>query len=255
MEINVNSQEISTGLRGFLEESGSLGKEAPFIEWRSKASALLRMGFGAQSEQVLEFQAATTVKNEGYTTAHGRNRDLELWRQDAVSRGKAALSSAIYILDMQSGDSYLDDVSIDPELWVHVQGLISSEDWSKVPAAVAIFVEDKVRRWAGDPKNANNTSMIGKVLYVTVLGNSGTLRLGRQDSEVEGWRSLGTGLAQAIGNVDRHRIQQRADIRRYAMGVLGLGSLLLTQIRYENPASVAEAEAAAEASGTMGLES
>jgi hypothetical protein len=42
------------------------------------------------------------------------------------------------------------------------------------------------------------------------------------------------GFAQAMGNVDRHRIQQRQDARRYAIGVFGLGSLLLTQLRYEH---------------------
>jgi hypothetical protein len=30
---------------------------------------------------------------------------------------------------------------------------------------------------------------------------------------------------------------------RYALGVLGLGSLLLTQVRYEHPASIKDAEA------------
>jgi len=42
------------------------------------------------------------------------------------------------------------------------------------------------------------------------------------------------GLAQAVGNVDRHRLQNRADAKRYAIGVLGVGSLLLTQLRFEH---------------------
>ena len=42
------------------------------------------------------------------------------------------------------------------------------------------------------------------------------------------------GFAQALGNVDRHRIQSREDAQRYAIGVLGLGSLLLTQLRHEH---------------------
>jgi hypothetical protein len=35
-------------------------------------------------------------------------------------------------------------------------------------------------------------------------------------------------------------------VKRYAMGVLGLGSLLLTQLRFEHPAQILEAESEAE---------
>ncbi len=118
---------------------------------------------------------------------------------------------------------------IDAELWQHVRGLVDSGDWDKVAAAVAIFVEHRVRKWAG-----LTNSLVGKGLYATALGDGGSLRLGSQQSEHEGWRALAMGLAQAVGNVDRHRLQERSDARRYALGVLGLGSLLLTQIRYEH---------------------
>lgn len=43
--------------------------------------------------------------------------------------------------------------------------------------------------------------------------------------------ALGTDFAQALGNVDRHKIQSRDDAKRYAFGILGLGSLLQTQLR------------------------
>jgi hypothetical protein len=42
------------------------------------------------------------------------------------------------------------------------------------------------------------------------------------------------GFAMALRNVDTHRIQRRDDDKRYALGVLGTGSLLLTQLRYEH---------------------
>ena len=51
---------------------------------------------------------------------------------------------------------------------------------------------------------------------------------------------LGMGFAQALSNVDRHHIQDRDDARRYAIGVLGLGSLLLTQLRHEHADHFAE---------------
>jgi hypothetical protein len=69
---------------------------------------------------------------------------------------------------------------------------------------------------------------------VRLRANDGQYRLGRESGEWEGWRGLGMGFAQALGNVDRHNIQRRDDAKRYAFGVLGLGSLILTQLRYQH---------------------
>jgi len=46
--------------------------------------------------------------------------------------------------------------------------------------------------------------------------------------------SLGIGFAQAVGKVDRHRLQNRDYAKRYAIGVLGTDSLL-TQLRHQHP--------------------
>jgi hypothetical protein len=243
----MRSEDAIRVLRDLEQQSaGELGKQAAFHEWRSKCLSMIRAAFGATAEQVTDFQRAVLVKNEGYVLT-GAGRTEESWRTDAANRGRGVLRACIFTLETLSGESPLDEASMDPELWVHVQGLIADEDWTKIPAAVAIFVEDKVRRWAGDPRQSNGAVTVGKSLYAIALNNSGPLRLGGQESESEGWRSLGTGLAQALGNVDRHRIQRRSDAKRYAMGVLGLGSLLLTQLRYEHPARVEESEAVAEA--------
>lgn len=42
-------------------------------------------------------------------------------------------------------------------------------------------------------------------------------------------------MVAAIGNVTRHSIEKRDDAKQYALGVLGMASLLLTQIRFEHP--------------------
>ncbi|WP_406488610.1 TIGR02391 family protein [Streptomyces phaeochromogenes] len=236
-----------------LESTNELQKEDAFLEWQSKVAGVLRSTFGTASPHVSRFSAQTTVTSDGYTSG-SKMKDRDRFRLAAASRGKAEIRSSIFILDTLHHDSPLDDASIDPELWAHVQGLIADDDWAKVPAAVAIFVEDKVRSWAGDPRNSKDEVLVGKGLYTQVLNSSGMLRMGGQQSEIEGWMTLGSGLAQAIGNVDRHRIQQRSDVRRYAMGVLGLGSLLLTQLRYEHPARVQEAEAQAQAKTTGAAE-
>ena len=57
------------------------------------------------------------------------------------------------------------------------------------------------------------------------------------------------GFAQALGNVDRHRIQSRDDAQRYAIGVLGLGSLLLTQLRHEHGDLIEEQQTGAARQG------
>lgn len=33
--------------------------------------------------------------------------------------------------------------------------------------------------------------------------------------------------------MDRHHVQSRADMKTYSLGVLGTGSLLLTQVKFE----------------------
>ena len=231
-----------SAIQNLLVDPGTLQNEVSFIEWRSKAISTLKAALGANSDHVKNFIKSTQIRHEGYTLAKGINRDLEAWRGDAASRGMAELKATIFTLENLRHESPLDEAAIDPELWAHVQNLIANNDWIKVPAAVAIFLEDKVRKWAGDPKDRNGNALVGKNLYARALNRDGELRLGRQESESEGWLALGTGLALAISNVDRHRIQQRADLKRYAMGVLGLGSLLLTQLRYEHPARILEAE-------------
>jgi hypothetical protein len=56
----------------------------------------------------------------------------------------------------------------------------------------------------------------------------------RFKGEQQGWQQFATGFVQALSNVNRHRIQNRDDAKAYAIGVLGAGSLLLTQLRYQH---------------------
>ena len=46
---------------------------------------------------------------------------------------------------------------------------------------------------------------------------------------------LGMGFAQALSNVDRHNIQRRIDAKRYAFGVLGVGSLRPPEVAERRP--------------------
>ncbi|WP_328614569.1 TIGR02391 family protein [Amycolatopsis sp. NBC_00355] len=145
------------------------------------------------------------------------------------------IDAAIFELqDAGTSDDAVDETTFDPELWSHVQNHIRNEDWQAVASQTAIFIEDRVRQWCGDPKGRGGETLVGKGLYAKVFANDGQYRLGKEPGEWEGWRALSTGFAQALSNVDRHNIQKRDDAKRYAFGVLGLGSLILTQLRYQH---------------------
>jgi len=112
--------------------------------------------------------------------------------------------------------------------------LVGDSEWGMVASETAIFVESHIRTWSGSPKDSSGNNLAGKQLYLDVFADASDYRLGAQAGEREGWRFLGMGFAQALSNVDRHRIQKRDDAKRYALGVLGLGSLLLTQLRHKH---------------------
>jgi hypothetical protein len=155
--------------------------------------------------------------------------------RDAV----ALIDAAIYELGLLAEDD-VDATAFDTELWLHVRHSVDEGRWEQVASAAATFVEDKVRRWSGNPQDDKGNKMFGQPLFAQAFADGGPLRLGSQANEVSGWRNLAIGFTAALGNVDRHNIQERADLRLYALGVLGLASLLLTQIRYEHPDAVAD---------------
>lgn len=156
-------------------------------------------------------------------------------RHGGIRNACGIIDAALYQLRLRmEGDEPVDLRSFDPELWEHVRQLVEDGDWGKVASQTAIFVEDRIRTWAGEPSGRQGEALVGKGLMAHVFGDSSDWRLGSRAGEREGWRGLSMGFAQALGNVDRHRIQSRDDAQRYAIGVLGLGSLLLTQLRHEH---------------------
>lgn len=107
-----------------------------------------------------------------------------------IHRAVGYIDSAIYSLGL-SADEPGDETAFDPELWQHVAGLVESEDWAKIPAIVAIFVESALRTWAELDRGT-----YGKAVYANALADAGPLRLGSRSGEWEGWRSLGIGFAR-----------------------------------------------------------
>jgi Protein of unknown function (Hypoth_ymh) len=120
--------------------------------------------------------------------------------------------------------------TLDHDLLTRVDHVFRVEDWTAVASLAATFVEDRFRVWTGLDQNAFGVNLMTKVLHP----DTGVFPLGTAAAEREGWHQLGRGFMTACSNVDRHRIQSRDDLRRYAVGVLGTASLLLTQLRYQH---------------------
>ena len=202
--------------------------EGPRVAWRSKVMSVLEK---AQSNQLSPFSAIR----------YGLMWDAPAaaWERafrNGLSQAIGLIDGAIYELTLllEENDEVVDGGLFDPELWEHVKGLVESKDWGKVASQVSIFVESHVRTWAGHPKSKGDGELVGKALFANVFGDGSDYQLGNQAGEREGWLLLGMGFAQALGNVDRHHIMTRKDAKLYAVGVLGLGSLLLTQLRFEH---------------------
>ena len=147
-----------------------------------------------------------------------------------IPKAQGILDAAIAELDLLAEDvPVADESGIDPELWEHIAPEIQTEAWGKVASQAVIFTEDRTRKWAGRP-----VGEVGKDLAVAIFGKSGQFQMGQTDGEMQGWQLFAQGIAQALRNVDAHRIQSRPDHKRYALGLVGACSLLLTQMRYEH---------------------
>jgi hypothetical protein len=122
------------------------------------------------------------------------------------------------------------EATVDPELWDHVRGLIGAKDWEKVAREAAVFVEDKLRNWASVSQSVTG----GVNVFKGAIGPSGFVlpKVG-PSSEQQGWQQLAVGFALALRNPSGHQVRHRSDAERYALGVLGMASLLLTELRHE----------------------
>lgn len=127
----------------------------------------------------------------------------------------------------QNNGISLDDGNIDVELWEYVSALFESQEWDKVALNAAVFVEDKLRTWANISSDVKGSTEVFKMAV-----GQGKLQLGDNQSEQQGWQQLAVGFALALRNPSGHRIKEREDVKKYAFGVLGIASLLLTEIRH-----------------------
>lgn len=218
-------------LQGLLAELEGERDIIRLTAWRFRVDSVFRRALG-EDHHLLDHLRKIGRRP---TNADARPGDHEVLLELDLEFARSILWVAVS--ELEDALEYLQSIdsdSVDPDLWAHVEGFVLAGNWQAVASQTAIFVEDRLRRWCGRPTGSNGQSLVGKALYGRVFADDGDFRLGKEPGEWEGWRAFSTGFAQALGNVDRHNIQDRDDARRYAYGVLGAGSLILTQLRHQH---------------------
>jgi hypothetical protein len=154
-------------------------------------------------------------------------------RMDGVTSMTKVLHLAVLEVEIRATDAEpLPSRWIAPQLWAEVGHLVELARWEQVVLQAVIFFEDWIRNRAGFPNKK-----IGADLMSDAFGPAGRLALGKGEaaSEGQGWALLARGLSMAVRNPAGHRIDQRADAERFALGVLGVITLLMTQVELEYP--------------------
>lgn len=212
---------------------GFADNDAVIDAWDGKVRVVLVAVFGEQDHIVSVHDA---IKYKPGCFMVGDHEAFRRARKGGVDKCCSNIEASLYRLRLK-GDSETRvpaATDYDPDLWADVSALVEREEWDKVPAQVAISFEDRIRTMAGNPTEKSGSALVGLSLMGYAFGDDGPLRLGAQSNETQGWRNLAIGFTQAVSNVARHNKVERDDVRQYAIGVLGLASLILTQVRYEH---------------------
>ena len=159
-----------------------------------------------------------------------------MFQQKHVDRGISQLVNIIEAaqleidLDVESTAPPPDISWVHPQLWLHVDTLVSASEWEQVVREATIFFEDWVRTRS---KLSNSTT--GHALMTAAFEPPGgpLVLAGQQSSEAQGWAQIARGLSMAVRNPAGHRIGTNG--RSYAMGALGTITLLMTQVELEHP--------------------
>lgn len=244
----MRTEKAIDSLEGLKQEASTaavMSGNEHLTAWKGKVRGVLVAALGKDDHLIARFDDVRY--SLGAFSSSTPRSAFDNARHRGVRNACGVIDAALYQLRLQVDDDEPVDLrSYDPDLWEHVKQLVEDEDWGKVASQTAIFVESTIRSWAGDPQGNGGGALVGKGLMARVFADDSDWRLGKVASEREGWRALATGYAQALSNVDRHRIQKRDDARRYAVGVLGLGSLLLTQLRHEHSELIEDVQTGAE---------
>lgn len=228
--VSMKPGDAAERLRALRDEVATLPpsvNSAEFNSWQPRTRSLLIRALG-ERHHITERFVKTKWTPSMYTLGDG-SAFTGAFRA-TVPEVQGILDAAIAELELLADDAPVaDEAGIDAELWEHIAPEVQAGAWGKVASQTVIFTEDRIRRWAGRP-----VIEVGKDLAVAVFGKQGNFQMGQTEGETQGWQLFAQGIAQALRNVDAHRIQERPDHKRYALGLVGACSLLLTQMRYEH---------------------
>lgn len=217
-------------LRSLREEAATLPpstSSAEFNSWNPRTRSVLARALGEEHHITQRF-IKTRWTPSAYTL--GDNTAFTATFRATIPEVQGILDAAIAEIELLADEvPVADESGIDAELWEHIAPEVQAEAWGKVASQAVIFTEDRIRKWGGRP-----VGEVGKDLAVALFGKSGQFQMGQTDGEMQGWQLFAQGIAQALRNADAHRIQSRPDHKRYALGLVGACSLLLTQMRFEH---------------------
>lgn len=204
--------------------AAALAGRAELEAWRQKTATVLSMTLGDEHPQTYNFDNISYVSRVASTPA----LDATM-RRKGIERAEALLDAVIFEVEEVGREEGITP-AFDEELWASVGYLVDAEQWEHLVTQAVVFFEDWTRNRAG-----LSNALVGVDLATAAYKPGGPLALGARGnaSEAEGWLLMAKGLVMAVRNVAGHRIEQRADGRTYAFGVVGSISLMMTQVRFE----------------------
>lgn len=192
--------------------------------------AVLREAFSDDDPFVLGMQSVTLPNRELGTVNPGRYaRRL----QSTIMTTRALIERAIQRLEARATqDLPMDVTTTDPDLWEYVGNLITNGDWAHVGSAACRFLEHQVRSWAGATSEADAPGLVAGL-----FGRGADLALGDNEGQRQGWESIIRGMLMGPRNAVQHGIDGRHpdELRRFAAGVVGAATMILTEIRSRHP--------------------
>lgn len=246
---DMNSKTKSDRIRKELDELKTIltglssSDQQGFETWHHRMNKVIREVTGDNSGLEIQFnglkwgERSPSVARQRLNSFNGRSSSLDQASFAAFNNAKRISEEIISTLKWeinrrQNDEISLDNGYIDVELWEYISSLVKSEEWDKVALSTTVFVENKLRTWANISSDVKGSVEIFKMSV-----GKDKFQLGDNSSEQQGWQQLATGFALALRNPNGHKIEEREDVKKYALGVLGIASLLLTEIRhvYGNP--------------------
>lgn len=166
-----------------------------FDVWRHRVNQVISDTVGLKSTLAVKFNGLRWASAVSAAARRSVGRESGWTPADAIvfsvakPKAEAILKSLRWHLDRaesvsppETGTVVLDGTTIEPDLWDHVEGLVESGDWEKVPREAAVYVEDRLRAWA------NLQSLPGSVeVFKTAIGLT-KFPLGSTGSEQQGWQ-------------------------------------------------------------------